>query len=272
MSRRCSNDPMTWRFLVAVSLLGGLGSLAAGPPQIPPEERVPPAIAALLAQARARLRTTRDVNPVVSLDVAGIETRLSNPRPKDEPYAFKLLLPDSFQWRSGPILQTLARGVYGRRLLDSDRYTGTFVGKMVTDPESQKAAAQTIHFHFMRMSLTYLARVPAGMNVTMEDQGVRDFGKVKGRTISFDDSDRHIRIELVLDAATAQPLATVAHGRTARAGASTDTDWISMLGDYREVSGVRFPHRTEEWIGAAHSRIVVSKVAVNVLKPEDFGG
>jgi hypothetical protein len=259
--------------LVAVCFVASMSLIAASPRQSAPNPTVPPAVATLLAQARAHLKAGRDVSSIVSLDVAGTETRLLEPRPKVDPYEFKLLLPDSFQLRTGPILHTLARGVYGRRLLDAERYGGTLVDRMLADAESQKTAAQSIQFHFMRICLTYLARVPPAMIVTVEDRGVRDFTRVKGRTISFHNPGQGIRIELVLDAATAQPLATVCHGRTSQGtGSSADSDWISVFGDYREVAGVRFPHRIEEWIGMNHSRVVVTKIGVNVLKPEDFVG
>jgi hypothetical protein len=259
--------------LVVVCLVAGMSLITASPRQSAPNPTVPPGVATLLARARAHLKAVQDVSSIVSLDVAGTETRLRDTRPKVDPYEFRLLLPDSFQLRSGPVLHTLAKGVYGRRLLDNERYGGAILGRLMADPESQKAAAQGIQFHLMRISLTYLARVPPAMTVTVEDQGVRDFTRVKGRTISFHNPGQRIRIELVLDAATAQPLATVCHGRTSQgAGVSADSDWISVFGDYREVAGVRFPHRIDEWIGMNHSRVVVTKIGVNTLKPEDFVG
>jgi len=228
-------------------------------------------VARLLDQARNHLKAGRDVGSIVSLDVEGTETRGLDTRPTDDPYGFKLLLPDSFQWRTGPILHTLARGAYGRRLLDEERYGGTLLSSLLADAESQKVAARGIQLHLMRVCLTYLARVPPAMTITVEDQGVRDFRWVKGRTISFHNTVENVRIELVLDAATAQPLGTIAHGRTARAdGASVETDWVSVFGDYREIAGVRFPHRIEEWIGTNHSRVVVTKLQVDTLTPTDF--
>lgn len=259
--------------LVVLCLVASQALITASPRQSAPVQTVPPAVATLLAQARAHLKAGRDVSSIVSLDVAGTETRAVDPRPKIDPYEFRLLLPDSFQWRSGPILHILARGVYARRLLDNERYGGKLVDSMMADPESQKVAARGIQFHLMRICLTYLARVPPAMTITAEDQGVRDFTRVKGRTISFYNPGERIRVELVLDAATAQPLATISHGRTSQGnGTGADSDWISVFGDYREEAGVRFPHRIDEWIGTNHSLVAVTKIGVNGLKAEDFVG
>jgi hypothetical protein len=260
------------RVPLIICLVTGVPLIAATPRQSAPKPAIPPQVATLLTQAQDRLKGTRAIGTVVSLDVTGTETRGIDTRPKVDPYQFKLLLPDSFQLQTGPLIHTLARGVYGRRLLDPERYGGTFVEQMMADPESQKAAARGIQFHLMRLSLTYLARVPPAMTVTADDLGVKEFARVKGRTISFFNPVENMRIDLVLDSATAQPLATISHGRTmqARGGGAADTDWVSLFGNYREVAGIRFPHHIDEWIGASHSRVVVAKIAVNGLKPEDF--
>jgi hypothetical protein len=140
---------------------------------------------------------------------------------------------------------------------------------MLSDPESQKTAAQTMPFHLMRISLGYLARLPPTIAAAEEDLGLRDFTRVKGRTIGF--RYQGLQVELVLDPLTAQPLATVCHGRiTGGAGPPASDNWISVFGDYGEVAGVRFPHSIEEWIGANHSRVVVTRIRVNALHPEDF--
>ena len=77
-------------------------------------------------------------------------------------------------------------------------------------------------------------------------------------------------MEWVVDPVSARPLAIVSHVRTTNGDAAADTTWISIPEDYREVSGVRLPHRIEEWIGANHSRVELTKTAINNLKPDAF--
>ena len=257
--------------LIIVSCAAAVGAVFASPVQPPkPVSAVPAAVAKLLDQARTYLRGARDVGDIVSLDVAGTETLLRDPHPTIDPYEFKLLLPDSLQLRTGPVVHTLARGSYGRRLADVARYGGPIVDRMMADPASQKAGERGMPFHLMRICITYLLRPPPAMTVTVRDEGMRDFGKVRGRAIAFENADQHITIELVLDPVSARPLATVSPVRTTNGDAASNTKWISIPEDYREISGVRLAHRIEEWIGTNHSRVVLTKVGINALKPGDF--
>jgi hypothetical protein len=254
-------------------LAAGTAALAAGaaqPSQTSKPPAVPVAVTTVLAQARTFLKGSRDIGDVASLDVIGTETLLRDGHSKVDPYEFKVLLPDSLQLRTGPVIHTLARGAYGRRLVDTARYGGPLVDRMMADPESQKAGARGMPFHLMRICLTYLLRTPSTMHVVARDDGIRDFGKVKGRALVFGNADQHLTIEVVLDPVSARPLATVSHVRTTNGERAGDTTWISIPEDYRDVSGVRLPHRIDEWIGANHSRLDLSNVAVNRVKPADF--
>lgn len=253
---------------VTVCVVAGLSLIttSSGQPTVKPG--TPPTVAVLLAQARTQLKAGRDVSSIVSLDVTGTVTRGLDTRPKMDSYQFKLLLPDSFQWRTGPLLHSLERGVYGQRLVDDERYGGTLLSKMIADAKSQEAAAHGMQANFMMVCLTFLAGLPPAMTTTVDDLGVRDFTKTRGRTISFHNLSERIRMQLVLDAVTAQPLALVRHVVNSTTGESADR--IAVFEDYRVVAGVRFPHRIEEWIGTSHARVVVTRIAVNGLAPPDF--
>lgn len=224
----------------------------------------------LLARARARLSVTRDVATVASLAVTGTETLLRDTGARAGPYAFKLLLPDHLQLRAGPVLHTLAGAAYGRRLVDTTRYGGPLLDRMLADPESRRTAARGMHSHLLRLSLLYLARAPA-VATAPEDEGLRDFGVVKGRTLLFRDPVEELRAEVVLDPSTAALLAVVTPVRTVGgAKAGTESNWISMPADYREVGGVRIPHRLDDWNGGARSRVELSAVRVGGLGRGEF--
>jgi hypothetical protein len=256
--------------LVVFGLVSGASLMTAGSVQKAPGDRVPPGVAALLERARIGLQAGGQFTRIRSLDVTGTETRALGARSKVDPYEFKLLPPDNFQMRVGPLLHVVASGAYSRRLVDPARYGGSMVNALMGDAASQKAAARGMQMHLLRLSLGFLVQAPSGAVVTAEDQGVRDFVRVKGRTIAFRIPAERIQVDLVLDPATSLPLATVSHGRTSGQGGVVDSDWVSLLTDYREVAGVRFPHRIEEWVGTTASTAVLTRVSVNGLKPEDF--
>lgn len=218
---------------------------------------VPPAVAAWLARAQTQLSGENRVGSVVSLDVAGTRTRNLDQRPVTEPYEFRLLLPQHFQWRSGDVLHTFSNGVFWQRPRFGE--------------DIRRVAAVSLQQNFIESCLRHLARIPPEMAATAEDQGLRDFGWVKGRVISVYDPVDRLRVELVIDPETARPLATVTHGVVARSdGTTVPNDRIAMLQDYREVAGVRLPHRIEERSQADHAVIVLTRIAVNTLKPGDF--
>jgi hypothetical protein len=217
----------------------------------------PPAVAKLLSQAQARLNAGKAVSSIVSLDVTGTRTRSLDTKPTVDPYEFKLLLPDRFQWRSGDVLHTFAGGVFWQNIR--------------VDEAIRKTAARSLQHNLMKVCLTYLAGVSPAMTTTAEDQGVRDFQWVKGRTISVYNPVEHLRIEFVLDEETAQPLATVTHGRIHNAdGSSVENDTVAIFQDYRDVAGVRFPHRIEERSKTDHALVALTKVVVNTLGAADF--
>jgi hypothetical protein len=228
----------------------------------------PPPATALLAEARTRLNAGRSIETVSSIEVTGAETLLQEAASRTTPYAFGLLLPASLQLRAGPVVHTLADTAYARRLADVDRYGGTVVERLLTDPESMKTATHGMQLHLIRLAATFLARVP---DAVAEDEGIRDFGSVKGRTVRLRRTADGLQAELVLDPATSRPLAVVTPVYTVGGvAAGTTSSWISLLEDYRPVSGVLVPHRLDEWIGLAHSRVDVTNVRIDLLTPEYF--
>jgi hypothetical protein len=166
--------------------------------------------------------------------------------------------------RSGPVLHTLTRGVYGRRLAD-DRYGGPMVERLMADPASIKEAAARMPFRLMSLSLIYLLRTPASMTAAVRDAGLRDFGYVHGQAIEFE-GPGHVTLTLVLDIDSAHPLAIVIPVRTIGPNGAIDDLEVSVLQDYADVSGVRLPHRIEEWTGGAHSRIVLTRLAIDTTR------
>jgi hypothetical protein len=218
---------------------------------------VPPAVVVWLDRAQAHLGREKRIGSVVSLDVAGSRTRNLGQRPVTEPYQFRLLFPNHFQWRSGDVLHTFSNGVFWQRPRFAE--------------DIRRAAARSLQQNFIESCLRHLARIPPKMAATAEDRGLQDFGWVKGRVISVYSPVDRLRVELVLDPDTARPLATVTHGVVARSdGTTVPNDRIAMLQDYREVAGVRLPHRIEERSQADHAVIVLTRIAVNTLEPGDF--
>jgi len=248
---------MTRESALVVFLVVCVGSAAASQRPSAPKSTVPAAVAALLARARTHLNAGTDISRVASLYVVGTRTRSLDTRPTDDPFEFKLLLPSSLQWRSTSVLHTMAGGVFWQE----PRF----------DERIRKIAARQLEGDRMRVCLTYLARVPPGAAISVEDLGFRDYEWVKGRSISVRNLVERLRLELVLDEETAEPLATVTHGIVYNAdGSSVQNDIVAVFQDYRTVSGVRFPHRIEERNKLDHAVIVLTKIAVNTLTPEDF--
>jgi len=146
--------------------------------------------------------------------------------------------------------------------VDSERYGGTMVERIMKDPQTITEAARGIEFHLLRLSLAFLAGVPTADRV--EDEGVRDFGQVRGRTIAFTNTAEKARAELVVDVATDQPLAVVRPVRMVGGPANgTDGLEVSVLGDYREAGGIRVPFRIDEWTGTSLWRLVLTSVKVD---------
>ena len=219
-------------------------------------------VQALLARARAHLHGSRDIDSVTSLEVDGTETLMRDVGTRVQPYVFILRPPNTLHMRTGPLLHVLDAGRYSRRLVDTDRYGGPVLDRLIADPESVRVAAQGMQSHLMRLSLTYLCRVATADIV--EDEGPRDLGSIKGRGILFRNGAARLQVELVVDSATSRPLAVVTPVHTdggPRNGA--DEAWISILDDYRDVGGVRIPFRIDEWIGTSHSRVVLTSVRVD---------
>jgi hypothetical protein len=215
----------------------------------------------LLVRARSQLDGSRHIDDVVALDVEGMETRLDNGPSRITPVVFSLRWPDHLDLRTGQVMHSLNGATYSRRLVDAERYGGPLVDRLMADPQSIKVASEGIHFHLLRLAVTYLARAPAGS--VIEDAGVRDFGRLKGEAIGFRSPAHGSLVELVLDPTTAAPLGVVSAMRVLGGpNANTETSWISIPSDYRAVSGVRIPHRFDEWTGDVHSRVELTSVRV----------
>ena len=217
--------------------------------------------APLLARARAALSGTRQIDSVTGLDISGSDTQLHDTGARDGPYAFTLAWPDRLELRIGPVLHTLAGTVYSRRLADPNRFGGPMIDRLMNDPRIIATATSGMHWHLLRLSLTYLARAPA--DVFASDEGIRDFGQLKGRTVGFRDRDGRLQAQLVLDPESYQPLGLATSVHTIGGAVDRgDSTWISLFGDYRLVAGVRLPHRIDEWNGFSHSRVMVTAATV----------
>lgn len=231
------------------------GTMATGtaPPNITPSE--------WLARARATLNAGRPVDAVVGIEVSGTDTAIRDNGDRATPYMFTLFWPDHLQLQIGPAVHLLDGDAYSRRVADPDRFGGPILERMLQDPESIKTAASGMHWHLLRLLLTYLVRTPAG--VTVEDEGTRDFGQLKGQAIAVRKAGGRLEAELVLEPTSAQPLGMVSDVRLVGGskGASEATS-ISLFGDYRDVSGVRLPYRLDEWTGDTHSRFVATSIKV----------
>lgn len=248
---------MTGRPSLMILLLAGVGVVAASQNPPPPTSDVPPAAMAWLVRARASLSAGTDVSRVVGLHVVGARTRSLDTRPTVDPYEFKLLLPGRFQWRAGDVLHTFADGAFRQNIPADERI--------------REIAARQHRYRLIDTCLTFLARVPPDMATTIEDRGIQGFDGVKGRCLSIFYAPERIRVEFLLDETTGQPLATVAHGRTyGTDGSSTPNDAVALFRDYREVAGIRFPHRIEERRRSDRALIAVSGIAVNTMTPGDF--
>lgn len=217
--------------------------------------------APLLARARSTLDGIRQIDSVTGLEISGTETLLRDEGTRVDPYAFTLGWPDRLELRIGPVVHTLSGTAYSRRLADPSRFGGPMLDRLMNDPRIIATATGGMHWHLLRLALTYLARAPAG--VVAGDEGLRDYGQLKGRTIGFRDRDGRLLAQLVLDPASSRPLGLVAAVHRI-GGTTTDAEptLISLFGDYREVSGVRVPHRIDEWTGFNHSRIELTAVKV----------
>jgi hypothetical protein len=215
----------------------------------------------LLASVRVHLSAARPIDAVADLEVAGTETRLHDSTPRAEAYGFALRVSGSLELRTGPLVHALSGGVYSRRIAD-ERYGGPMLDRLIADQRSTDVAARAMASHLLRLSVTYLVRAPAG--VTTVDEGMRDFGRIKGRTVAFRDAAATLQVELVVDPSTSRPLAVVTPVRNV-GGHGPDNDlWISIPEDYREADGVRIPHRIEEWIGANHSSVALTSVKIHL--------
>lgn len=215
----------------------------------------------LLARAHAALSGVRQIDSVAGLDLSGTETQFHDNGARVDPYAVTLGWPDRLDLRVGPILHTLSGAAYSRRLADPARYGGPLLDRLMSDPATIATATRGMHWHLLRVSLTYLARAPA--DVTAADEGMRDFGQLKGRTIGFRDGDGRLQAQLVLDPSSYQPLglATPVH-TVGGAGSDAESTSLSLFADYQPTAGVRLPRRIDEWNGFRHSRIELTVVAV----------
>jgi hypothetical protein len=226
-----------------------------------PGAAAPRAVDQLLARAKAHLDGPRRIDSVASLELIGTETEDRDTNARTQPYGFTLRPPDSLDWRAGPILHTLNAGAYSRRIIDTERYGGPMVDRILADAKFTAIASSGMHFHLLRLAAAFLARPVDG--AVLEDAGVRDFGRLKGPAIAFVNRATQLRVQIVVDRVTAEPLGVVTAARVETGDKATmESTWISIPSDYRLVSGVRVPHRIDEWIDDRHSRIVITEVVV----------
>jgi hypothetical protein len=236
---------------------GDVIALARGMPRVTNADSVD----ALLARVQARLRGSREVASVTAIDAAGTEASERGASTRTRPYEFALRLPRTLHLRMGPVVHTLDAGVYSSRLAESDRYGGPVVDQMMSDPETRRVAAHGMQSNLLRLSLAYFGRAPAADRI--DDEGLRDFGQVKGRTLAFTNTAEKTRVEFVVDPDTAQPLAIVTPIRTVGGPADgADGLEIAVLGDYRETGGIRVPFRIDQWAGTTLWRLTLATVRV----------
>lgn len=211
-----------------------------------------------ITRARAWTRSGRPAAPEVhSLEVVGTRIREpESPGAEEDPFEFRISLPDRYQFRAGTVLHTLN----GNAFWQSPEFA----------PETQAQARRATTIRFLLDSLTFLLVSPPAAQAPGTDVGVRNIAGLRGRIVEFLPTGAQRPVSLVLNEESCQPVALVRKTRIARGNEVVEADSVLLLLDYREVAGTRYPFRLEERVGAFHSVTTIRQVLINSVDPSAF--
>ena len=165
--------------IVALSTLGESSPMSARqvPAAAPPTAAPDAEAQRVLTRAREALGGVDRLAAVRSLVVEGTRTRSSgSPYSGDDPYGFKLLLPDRYQSLTSEYRHTLDGGSF---------WMNENAGEIRVDADIRTVAERSTRWSFMYHSVLFLLNAPAGaragfryIGATAEDPGNREWLEV----------------------------------------------------------------------------------------------
>jgi len=243
-----------WLWIVTVSLFY-LGALIAAPAEEQPRPGAAvrpasaPSVPVLLKAAQTALGGESAFARVRSLTVRYTLQWTTNPNSRPRPFAFTMVMPDGMWAQTGRVTHTLK---------------GEAFWQNEDNPAEIRAIAhQNARVDFVLWTLVFLLRTPTVMPLDAEVRGPSAIGTVRGDGLLFRGKDG-FRMTLLIDQHTRQPLGfSMPWDNTTTSGRNNEMERTGQLSDYREVGGVRFPHRIDEAFGTDRSRMQVTELLVN---------
>jgi len=244
-------------------LFGALCALWVSSPmsarQVPataPPTAVPDAEAQrVLTRAREALGGVDRLAAVRSLVVEGTRTRSpGSPYSEDDPYGFRLLLPDRYQSLASEYRHTLDGGRF---------WMNENAGEIVVDSDLRTVAERSTRWNFIYNSLLFLLNVPAGARAEFRYIGARAEDPGNREWLEVTASGFKSTVKIGFDRSTGLP--TVVK-RTGTIGEAVDT-----LSGHRAVDGVLFPFVIEDRLGDYYAVTNISAIRVNSgVTADDF--
>ncbi len=201
----------------------------------------------VLTRAREALGGVDRLAAVQSLVVEGTRTLSpGSPYSEEDPYGFKLLLPDRYQSLTSDYRHTLDGGSF---------WMNENAGEIPIDADLRTVAERSTRWNFMYHSLLFLLNAPAGaragfryIGATADDPGNREWLEVTA-------SGFKSTVKIGFDRSTGLP--TVVR-RTGTLGERIDT-----LSGHRAVDGILFPFVIEDRLGDNYAVTNISAIRVN---------
>jgi hypothetical protein len=213
-----------------------------------------PATAAADAQAQRVLTRAREalggvgrLAAVRSLAVEGTRTRSpGSPYSEDDPYGFRLLLPDRYQSLASEFRHTLDGGKF---------WMNESVGDIPVDADVRTVAERSTRWNFMYHSLLFLLNMPADaraefryIGAMAEDPGNREWLEVTASGFTS-------TLRIGVDRSTGRPVVVKVAGSLGEA--------VDTLSGHRAVDGILFPFVIEDRLGDNDALTKISAIRVN---------
>lgn len=234
-------------FALVVALLVLVSTASAQVPEVP--GRTDPA-AGLLKRARLALGGEENLAGIKSLLVEGTRTREPESEyAEQDPWGFRLLLPDRYQSLDSDFRHTIDAGAFWM----DERAGNPLAAPLQLSPAIRATAERQTRFSFAHSCIVFLLTSPPlfkgevrYLGALPDDAAKRDWLEIRAAGFRF---------QIGFDAATGLP-------RDIRTETNNGVRTESLY-DFKSVDGVMFPFAINEKSGPYHSVVDITSVKVN---------
>lgn len=202
---------------------------------------------AVLDPARHALGVDQSRGRLPAIDVAAVRTWANG---NEDAFGFRIVLPDTFEWRTGKIVHRLR--------------AGEFTQSVTVDAAVRDRARRNVTQAFASMSLAFLAAAPSVPAFHASYLGPQQWGIGRGEAVRFT-SDGAAAVTFLFDTKTKMTLGFSTQIETALSnserGGTTGRETKFM--DYRRIGGARFPMKLEERTGSDVAVIKIKSISLN---------